>query len=190
MWIGIKRNILLGLSFGVFIFFSSAVWCAEFTADVALDQNGSKYGGKAYVKDGNVRYELTTEAGKKIIIYRADFGAQWTIFPEGEVYDEEWDYDDDDFIVPEMNRRLGVVATEEPLGTKDVAGVPCDVLLYRFADTSQGTLIVYRSRDLDYPIKIELTRDAYYLTKNYRNIKKDSLEDSLFELPKGYSMLK
>ncbi len=186
----IKSSFCLAAAFAGALVLCTAAWCAEFTADVAIDQDGSKYAGKAYIKDGNIRYELTTRAGGEIVIYRADFGAQWTIFPAGEVYDEEWDYDDDDFIVPEASRRLGEVATEESLGTEDVLGFTCDVLLYRFHDPSHGTLTVYRARDLDYPVKIELKTDAHRLTKEYRNIKKDSLEDSLFELPEGYSMLK
>ncbi len=172
------------------IILTSAAWCAEFTADVAIDKDGLKYAAKAYVKDGNVRYELTTEAGEEIVIYRADFGAQWTIFPAGEVYDEEWDYDDDDFIVPEANRRLGEVATKEALGTETVAGVVCDVEFYRFVNPSQGTLTVYRAINLSYPVKVELKTDTHRLTKEYRNIKRGSLKDSLFELPPDYSMLK
>lgn len=152
----IKSTVILAIAVCGLMSFATAEWCAEFTADVAIDKDGSKYAGKAYVKDGNVRYELATEAGEEIIIYRADFGAQWTIFPAGEVYDEEWDYDDDDFIVPEANRRLGEVATKEALGAETVAGVVCDVEFYRFVNPSEGTLTVYRARDLDYPVKIEL----------------------------------
>ncbi len=186
----IKSSLCFVAAFAGALVLYPAAWCAEFTADVAIDQDGSKYAGKAYIKDGNIRYELTTNASGEIIIYRADFGAQWTIFPAGEVYDEEWDYDDDDFVVPEANRRLGEVAKEESLRAENVLGFACDVLLYRFNDSSEGTLTVYRSRDLDYPVKIELKTNTHRLTKEYRNIKKGSLEDSLFELPEGYGMLK
>ena len=186
----IKRTVIVTIAICGLISFAPAAWCAEFIADVAVDQNGEKYSGTAYVKDGNVRYELMTEAGGKVIIYRADFGAQWTIFPPQEVYDEEWDGDDDDFIVPEVDRRLIETASDESLGTETIAGFVCDIHFYRYDDPSRGTLTAYRSRTLDYPIKIELKTSYYYLTKEYRNIRMARLDDSLFELPKGYSMLK
>jgi hypothetical protein len=172
------------------ILLTSAAWCAEFAADVAVDQNGAKYSGTAYVKGGNVRYELMTGAGGKVIIYPAGFGAQWTIFPQQGVYDEEWDGDDDNFIVPEVDPRLIETASDESLGTETIAGFLCDIHFYSYDNPSRGTLTVYRARELDYPIKIELKKGYYYLTKEYRNIRMTRLDDSLFELPKGYSMLK
>ena len=171
-------------------FLSSMAWGAEFTADVVIDQDGKVYRGVAFIKDTNVRYELTAEAGEEVIIYRGDFGAQWTIFPKEEVYVELWNYFSEDFIVPELTRRLSEIATEEPLGSETVGGLECDVSLFRFHDPAQGTITVYRARELDYPIKIKAENKYSRLTKEYQNIKKDSLKDSLFELPKGLSMLK
>ncbi len=186
----VKKYLCLIAALAGGIVLSSAAWCAEFTADVAIDQNGVKYEAKAYVKGTSVRYELTTELGPEIIIYRADFGAQWTIYPEMGVYDELWNYRSDDFIMPEVDRRLIETTSFESLGTKTVAGFECDVHYYRYDDPDQGTLVAYHARTLDYPVRIELNAKRYYLTKEYRNIVTNLLDDSLFKIPPGYSMLK
>ncbi len=186
----IKRTVILTIAVCGLISFAPALWCAEFTAAVTVDQNGVKYAGTAYVKGTNVRYELMTGAGGKVIIYRADFGAQWTIFPKEGLYTELWNYRSDDFIMPEVDSRLIETATDESLGTETVAGLACDIRLHRYDDPSLGTLTTYRATVLDYPIKIELLTKNYYLTKEYRNIKRAYLNDSLFEVPKGCTMLK
>lgn len=187
---GMKRTITLAAVLSFTLVCASLAWCAEFTADVDINQNGALTSGTAYVKGASVRYELMTGAGGKVIIYRADFGAQWTVFPQHEAYDEEWDSDDDDFIVPEINPRLIEIATDELLGSETVGGLACDIHLYRFDDPARGTLTVWRAREIDYPVKIELKTRDYFLTKEYRNIKAGRLDDSLFELPKGYKMFK
>jgi len=43
---------------------------------------------------------------------------------------------------------------------------------------------------LDYPIKLEVKRRNYHLTKEYTNIREALLDDWLFKLPAGYTMLK
>ena len=187
---GMTRTIILSAVLSFTLLCASIAWSAEFTAVVDINQNGALTSGTAYVKDGNVRYELMTGAGGQVIIYRADFGAQWTIFPQLEAYDEEWDSDDDDFVVPEINPRLIEIATDESLGTETVGGLSCDIHYYRYDDPARGTLTVWRAREIDYPVKIELKTRDYYLTKEYRNIRTARLDDSLFELPKGYKMLK
>jgi hypothetical protein len=188
---GMKRTITLAAVLSFTLLCASIARSAEFTADVDINQNGALTSGTAYVKDGNVRYELMTGAGGQVIIYRADFGAQWTIFSSQEgVYDEEWDSDDEDFIMQEVDPRLIGIATDELLGTETVGGLDCDIHYYRYDNPARGTLTVWRARELDYPVKIELKTRDYFLTKEYRNIKTDRLNDSLFELPKGYKMLK
>jgi hypothetical protein len=186
-----KRTITLAALLSFTLLCASIAWSAEFTADVDINQNGALTSGTAYVKGANVRYELMTGAGGKVIIYRADFGAQWTIFSSLQgVYDEEWDSDDDDFVVPEINPRLIEIATDESLGTETVGGLSCDIHYYRYDNPARGTLTVWRAREIDYPVKIELKARDYFLNKVYRNIKTGRLDDSLFELPKGYKMLK
>ncbi len=186
----VKRTIILMAAVSFILFCAPIAQCAEFTADVSIDQNGAKHEGTAYVKGTSVRYELMTGAGGKVIIYRADFGAQWTIFPQHGAYDEEWDSDDDDFIVPEINPRLIEIATVESLGTETVGGLACDIHFYRYDDPARGTLTAWRAREIDYPVKIELKTRYRYLMKEYRNIKTGRLDDSLFKLPEGYTMLK
>jgi hypothetical protein len=186
----IKRTIFLAIAFCGLLSVAPAARCAEFMADVSIDRNGAKYAGTAYVKGTNVRYELTGGMGQEVIIYRADFGAQWTIYPKEGVYTELWNFRSDDFIMPEVDRRLIETATDESLGTETVAGLACDIRLHRYDDPSRGTLTTYRSLALDYPIKIELLTKGHYLTKEYRNIRRALLNDSLFELPKDSTMLK
>ncbi len=186
-----KTSICIMLSvFMTMTFLTSWGWCAEFKADVIVDKDGKIYDGVVYVKDTNVRYELKTETGEEIIIYPGDFGAQWTIYPNSELYSELWNYMSDDYIVVELNRNLNEIATKEFIGTQTIAGMLCDIYLYRFHDTSLGKLTIYHAQELDYPIKMELEKSGYRLTKEYKNIKICALKDSLFELPPGYTMLK
>lgn len=171
-------------------FLTLSAWSAEFTADFVMDKDGKTYNGTAYVKDTNVRYELKTEEGEEVIIRRGDFGAQWTIYPNIGLYYELWNYMSDDYIVIELNHNLNEITTKELIGTQTISGMLCDIYLYRFNDTSLGELTVYYAKELDYPIKTELEKSGYRLTKEYKNIKTCTLEDSLFELPPDHTMLK
>jgi len=90
---------------------------AEFIADVAIDRNGTVSGGTAYIKGTNVRYEL----GPEVVIFRADFGAQWTIYPKKAAYAELWDYLSDEFIMPEATTGIRETESDAILGTETVS---------------------------------------------------------------------
>lgn len=181
---------IMFFAFAIIVLLTSSAWCSEFKADVVIDKSGKSYSGTAYVKDNNIRYELKTEEGGEVIVRRADFGAQWTIYPGNVLYSELWNYINDDFIMPEMIRMLDEIAAKELVGTKKVAGMLCDIYLYKYHERPLKTLTVYRARELDFPIKVELEANGFSLTKEYKNIEAGPIDDSLFTLPPGSTMLK
>lgn len=125
-----------------------------------------------------------------MVIYRGDFGAQWTIYPGSGLYSELWNYLSEDFIFIELIRNLDEIASKENIGTETVNEMLCDVYLYTFHEPLLDKLAVYRAVELDCPIKIELEAKGHRLTKEYSKIKGCALEDSLFTLPPGSTMLK
>lgn len=187
------RNVIRSITFVAAVSFilvcAPVARSAEFTAEVTVERNGVKHEGTAYVKGGSVRYEIETASGPEVVIFRADIGAQWRCYPGKGAYTELWDHFSGDFLMPEATPLLRESAGYEMLGTDTVEGLACEIHYYRYDDHARGTLTVWYARGIGYPVRIELKTRYGCLTKEYRNIRTTRIDDWLFELPEGYTMI-
>jgi hypothetical protein len=126
-------------------------------------------------------------AGDAVIISRPDKGVTWNLMPEEEMY-MEIPLDGTNVGAMENMEGLESRAKAKVLGKETVSGYECEKRSYEGTDKRQGSVIVWFSSKLDYPVKIEMTafRGEEGMTLEYRNIKPGKIPDSKFEIPSGY----
>lgn len=149
----------------------------EFSADLVMAPKGDKpMTGKIFVKGDKIREETADGDKTQILILRPDKKVTWMIRPE-EKRCFEMPYQ------PSDNKLEEWTAVEEKnakfLGEETVSGMPCKK--YETMEDGERT-VFWISERFSLPVKVE-NQDE---TIEYRNIKLDRLDDSLFELPHGY----
>ncbi|NLI33315.1 MAG: DUF4412 domain-containing protein [Deltaproteobacteria bacterium] len=161
---------------------------AEFAADTITNHAGGTFTGKTYIKGDKIRSEGVKEGRNTISIHRMDKGITWILMPENKTYMEMsgvtgWNME-------EMEKAAQEMAEKKNLGTETVNGYLCDKFQYVYKDKSLGVVTQWIARDLKYPIKTEHTgMQGYSMKSELTNIKTQSLPDSLFELPAGYTKM-
>jgi hypothetical protein len=85
--------------------------------------------------------------------------------------------------------KLEEIADKEPLGTEKISGYTCEKARYTFHDKSRGVMTQWYSKELAFPLKIDLHGEQWQMTTEYSNIKKGNVDDALFELPQGYTKM-
>lgn len=159
---------------------------AEFTADLIRITGSENVTSKVFVK-GKMRREEVLEDGEvaAINIARIDKGVSWTLMPDEKMYME----------MPLEGMRVGAMEDIEEiesrtkmklLGKETVNGFACEKRQYE--DATEGIVTVWFSPKLNYPVRINVKAFGAdeEMTMDYRNIKTGTLEDSLFEVPKGF----
>jgi hypothetical protein len=159
---------------------------AEFTADLIRKSEGETLTSKVFVK-GKMRREELLEDGEVagINIARIDKGISWTLMPEEKMYME----------IPLEGMKVGAMEDMEELetrtkmkllGKETVNGYVCEKRQYD--DPSQGSVIVWYSPKLGYPVKFHVMAfgNDEEMILEYKNIKTGKLDDSMFEVPDGY----
>jgi len=159
---------------------------AEFTADLIRSSGGDEDMSKVFVK-GKLRREELMEDGEvaAISIARLDKGVSWTLMPEERMYME----------IPLEGMKVGAMEDVEELesraqmkvlGKETVSGYACEKR--RYDDQTEGSVTVWYSAKLDYPVKIHVMAfgGEEEMTLLYKNIKTGKVSDSMFEIPEGY----
>ena len=161
---------------------------AEFSADLIRSSGGDEETSKVFIK-GDLRREEVMEDGElsAVNISRPDKGVSWNLMPDDEMYME----------IPLEGMNLGATEDIESLesaanmraqGKETLNGYACEKRRYDYHDKTQGSVIVWYSPKLDYPVKIQIM--AYGgegdMVLEYKNIKQGKVPDSMFEIPKGY----
>jgi len=174
-------SVIFSVSFALLAFLGiSQAKAAEFSADMVIVPKGDEpMKGKIFVKGAKVRQETSEEDETQVMIIRPDKKLTWMITPEEKTYMEmpyqstdktfeEWTAD------KEKNAKF--------LGEETVSGMPCKK--YETMEEGEKTLF-WISTQFPFPIKIEDSE----VTMEYKNIKLEPLDDSLFELPVGYDKM-
>jgi hypothetical protein len=152
----------------------------EFSADLVIQPKGDEpMTGKIFVKGEKVRQETSEEGETQIMIIRPDKKITWMITPEEKTY-MEMPYQSEDKTFEEWTAEKEKKA--KLLGEETASGLPCK----KFETVEDGEKTYFWiSSQFAFPIKVE---DAE-VTMEYKNIKEDSIPDSLFELPAGYEKM-
>lgn len=177
---------------------ASSCWGAVISADITM--KGGRQGtvkGKIYVKGDKTRIDMsmparpgsgtTKSAGTQQVIHRGDKKVVWHVMPQSKTYTE----------MPAANATRGRMnmeqelkeleksATKKALGTQTVSGYSCKKTLYTYKDKQRGSVTVWYSDKLKFPLKMETKSDRGTWTQELSNIK-TTVSDSVFEVPKGY----
>ncbi len=174
-------SVIFSLSFAVLAFLGIAqAEASEFSADMSIVPKGDEpMTGKIFVKGEKVKQETCGDDETQVMIIRPDKKLTWMISPEDKTYIEmpyqsadktfeEWTAD------KEKNAKF--------LGQETVSGIPCKK--YETIEDGEKTFL-WISTQFSFPIKIEDSE----MTMEYKNIKLDPLDDSIFELPAGYNKM-
>jgi hypothetical protein len=175
----------------VVAFISITAWpgqalTAEFSADLIRTSGGDMETSKVYVKGKMRREELMEDGEVSVInIARIDKGVNWNLMPQDKMYME----------MPLEGMKVGAMedieelesrAKMKMLGSETVGGYACEKRQYD--DRAQGSVIVWYSAKLDYPVKIHVKAfgGEEEMILEYKNIKTGKIDDSKFEIPGDY----
>ncbi len=176
-------SLLLGAAVGVAADFK------EYSADVVSSSSQGTYTSKWFIKPQKQRIESSAEGTTTIMIIRQDKKVIWTLMPDQHIY-METPFKNKKDIVSELSDPE--VRTEKTfLGNETVDGHPTKryhIVTYR-GKTKESSGILWEATDLkNFPI--QYTDDDTKSTTTWKNIKFGKINDSLFEIPAGYSLMK
>ncbi len=168
------------------IFLSGMSLAAEFTADMISKGPEGTFEGKVYVK-GEKRRQESAHGGERVVtIIRQDKGVLWNLMPEERMYMEMP-------LIPtaldkaEAKKTSKEIAEKTYLGKERVNEYVCEKYTYTYRGKSEGTMTQWVSKELNLPIKTEMKDPKGTMHIEYKNIKREKLPNSLFEIPKGYT---
>jgi len=75
------------------------------------------------------------------------------------------------------------------VGEETINSYLCDKYAFTYHDKSMGTQYQWISKKLKVMIKIDSKGSPFKMSSEYKNIKEESVPDSLFELPAGYTKI-
>ena len=179
--------IVLGVFISLIVFSSTAL-TAEFSADLIIDNPQGKFTGKVYIKGDKIRQEILKQDMKQVTILRLDKGVTWNLMPENKMY-MEIPGTGKGATDPEIEEKIKDMAEKKSLEKEKVKGYVCEKYQYIYHDKSLGVLTQWFSKKLNYPIKTEYKAAAYHMLTEYKNIKEESIPNSLFEIPSGYQKM-
>lgn len=167
---------------------------AEFAADFKQyqawgDEGEKEKTGKIFVKGEKSRMEFF-KAGQAegIMIVNPEKNASWLLNTQEKTYMEI-----DLAQSPSQYAKEGSMEehgfTKESLGSETVSGYSCVKERYTHKDKNMGSMVLWTSRKLSYPVKWESKNPSGTSWFQLSNIKEGKVNDSLFELPKGYEAI-
>lgn len=156
------------------------VQAVEVSADLVIQPKGEEaMSGKIYIKGDKVRQETTAEGETEIVIVRPDKKVSWTVTPGTKMY-MEMPYQADEKPFEEWNKEKE--KTSKYIGDETISGVSCK----KYESQEEGEKVTFWvSSKYPFPLKVEDSESVM----EYKNVKDGPLEDSLFEVPQGYSKM-
>lgn len=163
------------------LFFSGNVLAAEFSAEMVIKSQGQTMHSKIYMKNNKIRMETKGEGIHSIV--RMDKNVMWVVMPEEKSYME---VKADQAQIP--GEKMKGEVSRKYIGSETVNGYPTKKYEVTIKDGEiSDKAYQWVSTDLNYPIKISALDGSW--STEYKNIKKDSQPDRLFELPAGYEKM-
>ena len=166
---------------GCLVAFSAPVLAAEFSADVIQKMGDEVKKGKFFVKGNKMRMEF--EEG--ITIMDMATGKTITLQPEEKMY-IEMPAMGSPATAADSDEELAKIATKKKIGTEKVNGYKCDKHLITYHDKAMGKMTQWYAKKLNYPIKTVYHGPQGEMVTEYTNIKEGGVNDSVFEVPRGY----
>lgn len=164
------------------------VTAAEFSAETIVDRLNQTQKVKIYVKDRQIRAEMTDAFGQKqILISRPGKDQTFMLYPSTKSY---MAFPATAALSP-IEQDLKTLKSNgggRMLGQETVDGYVCDKYEIAFQNKYRGKMLVWVARKLDYPIQMIQVDGppAGSLNRKLTNIKEHPIEDSMFSVPEGY----
>jgi len=182
---------LLCAIFGALILMTSAelVRAAEFSAETIIDRLGQKQKVKIYVKDRQIRAEMTDAfRQKQILISRPGKDQTFMLYPGTKSYMAFPATAALSPVEKELQTIKSNAGRRRMLGQETVEGYLCDRYEIAFQNKYRGKMLVWVARKLDYPIQMIQVDGppGSSLNRKLTKIKEQRLEDSIFIVPNGY----
>lgn len=166
-----------------------AVQAADFTADMVQTMNGKPaMNGKASIKEGRMRMDVSMEGQRQIVITDPAAGKVLMLMPEAQMYME----------MKMDPAQMGAAALQEGkteegqwrvLGRESLDGWECEKRAFDYKDKSKGELTAWFADKLGYPIRTVYKSGADTMTMEFRNIRQGAVDASLFTVPAGYQRM-
>lgn len=157
----------------------------EFSAKMIQEAKGNTNEGKIYVKGNKLRLENSAAMGSTVTIIEMDTAKMFVLHPEEKMY-VELKATGFDAIIPQSSKASSELADKKFLGTEEVNGYECEKYLYTYKDKSLGAITQWVSKKLNFPIKVRFPIPEGMMIIEYRDIKEERLDDSLFQIPTDY----
>ncbi len=159
---------------------------AEFSADFVEIRGSRTSSGKFFMKDGKIRREVT-EGKPGILISRPDKNVVWMVNPVNKTYVELPGIGDEAAALSEAQSAAKKLGDRKLVGEESINGYACDKYAFVFNDKALGTQYQWVSKKFKIPIKLESEGARFQMSREYKNIKEESVPDSLFDLPAGFT---
>jgi len=182
------------------IFLCTSAQAAEFTADIFERIFNHDVTGKIYVKDDKYRMDLLDKKTKEKPVITVDRKGGFTRLFNAEIkqYQEIKNFSFQAFMVDPFQslEKWDSVLQKKKVGTESVAGYVCNK--YEYYDGTAKLAEAWVARDLNFPVKMHIKSgrsDGSIKVKTnigdtivkLSNIKKVSVNATLFEIPAGYA---
>lgn len=174
---------------------------AEFSGDLVITEPDSTIKAKLYVKGLHIRrVEMAKEAGGMIFIRPPEArGKIWMLDPVKKQYSIlSWPQIHKDPVEAWTSIQFDMGGG--PRGEETISGHPCTIFHFKYKGQDKIALKMWLAEDLQYTIKreadakITIERGAAPKiikgTFEILNIRKEKLDDALFEIPSGYVEMK
>jgi len=178
-------------SFALPVILHGPAFAAEFSATLVRSGGGEEAGtSTVYLKGDLRREEVKEDDGEGVMIYRPDKGVVWTLMPDEKMYMEvplqpgmSGAYDD--------MKSLDAAATPKVLGKETLNGFECEKRRYIQSNLARGSITVWYSPKLGYPVKIHIKTDDKdtEMVMEYKDIKTGKIPASKFDVPADYQKM-
>jgi hypothetical protein len=161
----------------------------NYSADMETTTAQGSFTSKMFFKDGKMRMESNTQGYKSINIIRPDRKVMWMLMVDSKTYME---------IPLDMSKQDIQSKIHDPNSKTDKEFIANEVVdkhpakKYHLTITSNGKKeksgYIWEATDLgNFPVKYE--SEDKKMTTVWKNIKKGSVADSVFEVPTGYKKM-
>jgi hypothetical protein len=175
---------LAALSLFVFLFSGTAI-AVEFSAEtITTLKGGHQSKGKIYFKQDRFRMELR-EPEEMIVITRIDKQVVWNVMPAAKMYLEM------PFNIqnkPKVEEKFEGEIERKEVGRETIDGHPTIKYLITYkADDRKEQVYQWFATDIKFGLKTAAVDGSW--TQEFRNVRMESQQDSIFELPSGYQKM-
>ena len=154
----------------------------DFSAQMITKFGNKSVQGKLYVSGSNWRQEASVQGHQQIVIARGK--TVYTLNPALKQYqvaqsaERPWS-------ASAMAKMFSPGTNRKSCGKTTINGIACEKIVYT-SKQAPGSVTQYIAKDLDLPVKTQISMQQGSFVTEFKNIKKGTPPAALFDIPKGY----